>query len=92
VTWRLAGCESDQDDDGLGDGATRGDCRVTADGSSACVRSERTGHEPAGRTYRLRAIATDACGNESLPVVVGVVRVPHDQGAHPECRRPTGGR
>ena len=47
VTWRFAGCASDQPENGLGDGNTEPDCVVAADGQGFCVRSERQGMVPA---------------------------------------------
>lgn len=79
VTWLFANCVSDQPDDGLGDGHTSGDCVVAPDGTSFSVRAERQGGVPAGRTYSVGAVATDACGNESAITVVGSVHVPHDR-------------
>jgi hypothetical protein len=87
VAWELADCLSSQPDDELGDGSTDEDCVVAADGQSACLRAERQGLDPAGRTYSLAARATDACGNVSAPVVVGTVRVPHDAAGLDECPR-----
>lgn len=96
VTWRIAGCVSSQPDeapDGSGwngDGRFADDCLVAPDGDSICVRSERAGAGPtraeaqAGRTYGLAIVATDACGNESEPTVVGTIHVAHDQS--PEAR------
>jgi hypothetical protein len=86
VTWRFAGCASDQPDDGLGDGSTEDDCVVADDGQGFCVRAERHGPEPAGRRYAVAIVATDACGNESEPVVIGLVHVPHDQRPAERCR------
>lgn len=79
VTWRLAGCASDQPENDLGDGNTAPDCEVAPDGSSFAVRAERQGTEPAGRRYAVSVVATDACDNESAPTVIGFIRVPHDQ-------------
>lgn len=78
VTWRVTDCISDQEDDGLGDGHSRGDCAIDWDGQGFSVRSERTGRERTGRTYTLLVAARDACGNESVPVVAATVHVVHD--------------
>lgn len=77
VTWRFVGCASDQADDLAGTGDTAPDCTVAADGTSVCVRAERAGGIPEGRTYALTIEATDACGNVSEAVAVGAVHVPH---------------
>jgi len=92
-TWRFAGCASDQCDDAPcaghpgenGDGATVEDCIGTDDG--ICVRSERAGTEPEGRTYAVTVVMTDRCGNEAL-AEIGSVYVPHDQSPHEDCARP----
>lgn len=84
---RLVRVDSDQPDDGTGDGAFVEDVRLAADGRSFCVRAERLGDRPEGRTYRVLAAATDACGNESEPTLVGVVRVPHDRRTGSGCGR-----
>ena len=88
VTWRFAGCGSSQPDNDIGDGNTTHDCAVSADGARLCVRSERQGTRREGRFYGVRVIATDACGNESAPVGIGTIWIPHDQRTHPTCRRP----
>lgn len=86
VTWRFAGCASDQPDDGLGDGHFTEDCVASAD--EICVRSERMGMRAEGRTYSVLAVATDACGNESAPMPIGAIHVPHDMSPKLDCRRP----
>jgi hypothetical protein len=85
VTWLFAGCASDQPADGQGDGNTDPDCRVSADGTGFCVRAERQGSEPAGRTYGVTIVAMDACGNASDPVTMGTVRVFHDRRQQRDC-------
>ena len=85
ATWRIAGCTSDQPDDGLGDGSTSGDCVVSSDGASLAVRSERSGlHGGAhvGRRYVVTVVAVDGCGNASTPTAVATIAVPHDQSEH----------
>ena len=100
ATWRVTGCVSDQPDDAPesgsdwnGDGNTENDCVVSADGRTVYVRSERCGTGPTaqdGRHYGLAVVATDDCGNESAPVIAGVIHVPHDQSPHERgCRNPT---
>ncbi|MBI3184201.1 MAG: hypothetical protein HYZ28_18875 [Myxococcales bacterium] len=57
---------------------------VRADGQAVCVQARREGHS-AGRWYLVEIEAVDSSGNAaraSLSVVV-----PHDQRAHPDCRR-----
>lgn len=81
VTWRFASCASNQPDDGRGDGATEADCQVAADGLSFEVRAERDGRRPQGRRYEIQIIASDECGNESLPTRIGVIEVPRDRRA-----------
>jgi len=85
ISWVLDGCVSSQPNDDLGDGSTESDCLVAPDGESACLRSERQGLDPAGRSYALSIRATDACGNVSEPVVVGTVHVPHDSTGRKDC-------
>jgi hypothetical protein len=101
VTWVLSGCASDQPDDARdddfpgwnGDGSTTRDCVADPAGEGFCVRSERCGAGPAaqdGRHYGVAVIATDACGNSSLPVEIGNIHVPHDQKPHEkECVKTT---
>ena len=89
VTFRLTGCSSDQPENDVGDGDFAPDCVVAADGLSFCVRAERQGTEPGGRHYAVRAVATDACGNESAELVLGSVYVPHDQSPHEDCIKTT---
>lgn len=92
VTWRFAGCASDQPDDGLGDGSTEADCVVAPDGLSFQVRAERQGLRPEGRRYGVAIIAIDACGNASAPVIAGTILVPHDQSPGADCVAATGKR
>jgi hypothetical protein len=96
VTFRVAGCSSDQCDEAPcaahpgenGDGNTTDDCVVAPDGASFCARAERAGSGPdaqAGRHYTVTVVATDDCGNESAPIPAGAVYVPHDQSPHEDC-------
>ena len=100
VAWRFTGCTSDQPDDADetdpkspwgGDGHTTRDCIVKPGGDEFCVRTERAGMGPtafAGRHYAVQVVATDSCGNESAPTVIGSILVPHDMGPRPgDCRR-----
>ena len=88
ISWRFAGCVSDQPENDLGDGNFAPDCILRADGS-ICARAERQGIDPEGRHYGLAIIATDACGNSSSPVVIANIYVPHDQAPHEDCLDPT---
>ena len=46
--------------------------------------------DPAGRRYAVAITATDACGNESEPVVIGFIYVPHDQSpSRKDCLKTT---
>lgn len=85
-------CSSSQPDDGLGDGNTSDDCVISPDGQVACVRAERSGGDPAGRTYTLSVTAVDECSNAAT-VVLGTVFVPHDRTSAPAgCGEGTLGR
>ena len=102
VTYQIVGCVSDQPDDAPerpdidfwnGDGNTSDDCVISPDGLSIWVRSERCGGGATaqdGRHYGIAVVAVDACGNASLPTVVGAIHVPHDQApAEDGCLNPT---
>ena len=71
-----------------GDGNTLNDCSYDPLTDRLTVRSERAGTDPAGRTYSLKMTAVDGCGNESAPVVVFTVHVPHDQSPGQQCIKP----
>ncbi|MGZ5445786.1 MAG: choice-of-anchor Q domain-containing protein [Thermoanaerobaculia bacterium] len=71
-----------------GDGNTVNDCVYDPLNDRLLVRSERAGTDPAGRTYSLLMTAVDGCGNESAPVVVFTVHVPHDQNPNQRCIKP----
>jgi hypothetical protein len=71
-----------------GDGNTINDCIYDPLNDRLTVRSERAGTDPAGRTYSLYMTASDGCGNESAPVVVFTVHVPHDQNPNQVCIKP----
>jgi len=77
VTVLLTRCESSQPEDATGDGATAPDCELQEDGR-ICVRAERDGADPAGRSYTIYAMAVDAVGRISEEVPVGVILVPHE--------------
>jgi hypothetical protein len=85
VTWRFAGCVSDQPQDATGDGSTDADCLIGAGGESVCVRAERDGSIKAGRRYALLIAATDECGNTSAPVTIGTILVPHSKSSARGC-------
>jgi len=102
VRLRFASCASDQPDDAResdpaspwnGDGHTTADCLVASDGSWLCARSERAGTGPgaqAGRRYGVAVVAVDDCGNETDPIDIGNIHVPHDQSPHVRpCLDPT---
>lgn len=78
--WFFADCQSDQADNGRGDGNTINDCVVSHDAQKICVRAERSGRDREGRRYAVSISATDECGNTSVPVVIGNIHVPHDRG------------
>lgn len=88
-SWGFVDCSSDQPVDGLGDGHRAPDCRLEDGGSAFSVRAERAGPQAAGRTYSVRVVAWDVCGNVSEPELVGRVRAPHDRRRpEPDCRVP----
>ena len=71
--------ESDEAENGLGDGDTAPDWSVQQTSSfvfDVSVRAERSGRED-GRVYTIRASATDGSHNGASSV--GTVRVPHNQ-------------
>jgi len=91
----IAGCSSDQPQDAPdpafpgvnGDGHTQDDCTVPADGLSFCLRSERAGTQPEGRSYTVDVEAFDSCRN-TTPYEASI-SVPHDQsGGRGDCKRP----
>jgi hypothetical protein len=79
LTWQFVDCHSSQPDNDVADGNTVNDCTVAGDGQSFCVRSEWQGTKREGRFYDVTVVATDACGNNSNPTVIGRIHVPHDQ-------------
>jgi uncharacterized protein (TIGR03382 family) len=78
----FVGAASDQPDNGLGDGNTINDFVVKSD--SVCVRNERQGVKPQGRTYAITAVAVDSAGNTSAPATLDI-EVPHDQSPSMRC-------
>ncbi len=62
-----------------GDGDQTGDSDVAEFTDHVCLRSERDGNDPAGRTYTISVLAEDHSGNRSASQSENVT-VPHDQG------------
>lgn len=74
----LTSIDSDQPDNGTGDGDTAGDIQDAALGTfdrSFLLRAERAGNDPRGRTYTVTYTAVDASGNCTQRSAT--VRVPH---------------
>ncbi len=84
VSGRIVGVRSSQPEDetGNGDGHTQDDGLF--DDDTVCLRAERQGADPAGRTYEVEIEAVDAAGNATR--AVAVVIVPHDQRVERRCR------
>ena len=61
------------------------DCWVSGDAGLFCVRAERSGLIQEGRRYAVEVTATDDCGNQSPPTVIGNIYVPHDRGKDTDC-------
>ncbi len=72
---KISSVSSNEPEDGLGDGNTAPDWKVTGD-LSLNLRAERSG-KGSGRIYTIAITCTDVCGNSSLPGNV-VVNVPHN--------------
>ncbi len=83
--WEFDACDSDQPDNGKGDGNTIDDCVLDGDAQGFCARAERQGMVAAGRHYDLDIEATDACGNVSSATEIGNIYVPHDQSPQLAC-------
>src|SRR5207249_3480171 len=77
VSIRVVSCKSSQPEDDLGDGHFSPDCVLTGSGRGVCIRSERQGIDPAGRTYTVGVAASDGCSNTTTREAR--VFVPHDQ-------------
>ena len=75
-TVTLTSVESNEPDNGLGDGDTADDI-VVVDDVTFRLRAERSG-SGGGRIYTITYTAVDVCGNESI--VSETVTVPHSQG------------
>lgn len=75
ATWKITSITSNQPDNGLGDGNTSDDWKITGN-HTALLRAERSGKNGT-REYTLHVTATDESGNESEPASV-TVYVPHD--------------
>lgn len=71
-----------EDVGGGGDGHTEDDAMF--DDGMACLRSERQGGDPAGRTYEIVVEVVDGAGNATQGIAV--VRVPHDERVPTRCR------
>jgi predicted extracellular nuclease len=67
----LVSIDSNEPENGLGDGDTTGDI-VRTGALSANLRAERSG-QGAGRVYTLTVACTDAAGNRSAPAAIEVV-------------------
>lgn len=74
VTVTFLSGSSDQSDNGRGDGDTDNDLVVKPD--SICARAEREGMVLYGRTYAIKAAATDTAGNQGE--LTFDITVPHD--------------
>lgn len=73
---QIISVESNEPENGLGDGDTAPDWEITGD-LSVNLRAERSG-TGGGRVYDIAVMCTDACGNNSIESVS--VTVPHDKG------------
>jgi hypothetical protein len=71
-----------------GDGNTTNDCYWDEGADQVCMRAERAGTEPEGRTYTVLVTATDSCGNETADVQIMEVHVPRDGKDARGCIRP----
>ncbi len=85
AVWYVAGVESNQPQDGTGDGDYAPDWGADPnDPQSLWLRAERSGSDPTGvREYTITLMAIDTAGNLSEPYGPDddlVVRVDHDQG------------
>jgi len=78
ATWKITSVTSNQPDNGLGDGNTSDDWKITGD-HTVMLRAERAGNRQ-NREYTISVVATDDSGNESEPMSV-VIPVPHDMRA-----------
>lgn len=76
---RIDDVRSSEPEDGLGDGSTQPD--VLFGETGVCLRAERSGRSPDGRTYTIVLAAEDLDGNTTR--VEGTVRVPHDDECDP---------
>jgi len=89
---RIASCASNQPDDQKGpldrgtngDGDTVNDCVISDDRQAFCLRSERLGNCPSGRTYQVTLQIGDECGFNGEQTTVPFL-VPHDRSGHPAC-------
>ncbi len=77
---------SSQPDNSSGDGNTANDVVQFSD--HVCLRAERQGTDPAGRTYTVGLVGIDHTGNKSASSVASIA-VPHDQGGNNKCQTPS---
>lgn len=85
TSLEIASCSSNQPDNGTGDGNTTGDCQISADRLSVCVRAERAGNGPTPRVYTIVGVARDDCGNASEPTPIATISVPHNNSGKSSC-------
>ena len=87
ATVKLVSIESNESDNGRGDGNTTNDIQEASYGTddrSFLLRAERS-DRGRGRVYEVTYVVTDASGNDTE--VTAEVRVPHDQGGgHGHCK------
>ncbi|HYG75080.1 MAG TPA: PKD domain-containing protein [Planctomycetota bacterium] len=76
TTLKIVSVESNEAENGEGDGNTAPDWEITGD-LTVNLRAERAG-PGSGREYTITVEATDASGNVTTSTVI--VKVPHDQG------------
>jgi len=75
--WKITSIQSNEPQNGLGDGDTPNDWQITGD-HTAKLRAERSG-KGNGRIYTITIVAEDASGNLSEPKTL-TVTVPKSQG------------
>jgi hypothetical protein len=81
ATWKIIGVQSNEPENGLGDGDTAPDWQ-SIDNHSLKLRAERSG-KGTGRIYTITIQAEDSSGNLSEPKLV-TVTVPKSQGKNPK--------
>jgi hypothetical protein len=75
AAWKVVSITSDQDDNGVGDGNTSEDAKITGD-HTVSLRAERSG-KGGTREYTILVAASDDSGNVSDEKSI-TVYVPHD--------------